>query len=104
MKQVRRYFGGQRRREAADGHVGILRPVAEIANISFTGWEYAHFLQVYEASILTAMGKNRCCEPSDFFGSAHCFRNFIPLSMERSVMHQIQVRFQPNCCSEGAKD
>ena len=30
------------------------------------GWENAHFLQIYEASILTAMGKNRRCEPSDF--------------------------------------
>ena len=29
--------------------------------------EYAHFLQSYEASILTAMDKNRCDEPVGFF-------------------------------------
>jgi len=68
------------------------------------GWEYAHFLQVYEASILTAMGKNRCDEPGSFFVYAHCSRNFTTLSMDRSVLHQIRVRFQPNCWFEGAKN
>jgi len=29
-------------------------------------WEYADFLEIYEASILAAMGKNRCDEPGSF--------------------------------------